>query len=160
MVWNRRRFIKDPAMGKRQTRPSPESEWVIRDGPERRILDHEFWNAAKARQAAIKVRRGNDGREDETHFRGPPPQLPVLRDALRVLRRRKCRPPNRTHRTGRLSAGGWARRPSSVEQAGALWDVARCQRVLCHAFYIGLSRTETWNQHWDRLRQQKNRRAI
>lgn len=69
MVWNRQRFIKDPDTGKRQARPNPESEWVVQDVPELRILDDELWNAAKARQTAIKIRRGDDGREAENHFR-------------------------------------------------------------------------------------------
>lgn len=42
---------------------------MIQDVPELRILDDELWNAAKARQAAIKIRRGDDGREAESHFR-------------------------------------------------------------------------------------------
>ena len=69
MVWNRQRFIKDPDTGKRQARPNPESEWVVQDVPELRILDDELWTAAKARQTAIKIRRGDDGREAENHFR-------------------------------------------------------------------------------------------
>jgi hypothetical protein len=67
-----------------------------------------------------------------------PPQSEL--DQMRV------RPHGRT--TERLS-GGRTRWPSSIEQAGALWDVARRQRVLCHAFYIGLGRVEAWNEHWD-----------
>lgn len=69
LVWNRQRFIKDPDTGKRQARPNPESEWIIQEVPELRILDDDLWSAAKARQAAIKIRRGDDGREAENHFR-------------------------------------------------------------------------------------------
>ncbi|ASV84823.1 recombinase zinc beta ribbon domain protein [Ochrobactrum quorumnocens] len=67
LVWNRQRFIKDPDTGKRQARPNPESEWIIQDVPELRILDDEHWNAVKARQAAIKTTR-TDG-SAENHFR-------------------------------------------------------------------------------------------
>lgn len=50
LVWNRQRYIKDPATGKRVTRMNPEHEWVIQDVPELAILDIHFWDAAKARQ--------------------------------------------------------------------------------------------------------------
>lgn len=68
LVWNRQRFIKDPDTGKRQARPNPESEWIIQEVPELRILDEDLWNAAKSRQAAIKHTRG-DGGAVENHFR-------------------------------------------------------------------------------------------
>jgi site-specific DNA recombinase len=69
MFWNRQRFIKDPDTGKRQARPNPESEWIVREVPELRILDDDLWNAAKARQEAIKTKRSDDGDEAENHFR-------------------------------------------------------------------------------------------
>jgi hypothetical protein len=69
MVWNRQRFIKDPDTGKRLARPNPESEWIVREVPDLRILDEHLWNAAKARQAAIKIKRRDDGREGDNHFR-------------------------------------------------------------------------------------------
>ena len=69
LVWNRQRFIKDPDTGKRQARPNPESEWIVQEVPELRILEDDLWNAAKARQAAIKLKRADDGRQTENHFR-------------------------------------------------------------------------------------------
>ena len=69
MVWNRQRFIKDPDTGKRQARPNPAPEWIMQEVPELRILDEDLWNAVKARQAAIKIKRGDDGREGDNHFR-------------------------------------------------------------------------------------------
>ncbi|HWJ72993.1 MAG TPA: recombinase family protein [Kaistia sp.] len=68
LIWNRQRFIKDPDTGKRQARPNPESEWIVQDVPELRILDDALWQAAKARQKTLKHRRGDDG-EAENHFR-------------------------------------------------------------------------------------------
>ena len=53
LVWNRQRFIKDPATGKRVTRLNPEEEWVRTDVPELRIIDVGLWEAAKARQKAL-----------------------------------------------------------------------------------------------------------
>jgi site-specific DNA recombinase len=61
LVWNRQRFIKDPDSGKRQARPNPESEWIVQDVPELRIVDDELWQAAKSRQKAIKHNRNNEG---------------------------------------------------------------------------------------------------
>jgi site-specific DNA recombinase len=68
IVWNRQRFIKDPDSGKRQARPNPETEWIIQDVPELRIVDDELWQAAKARQKAIKQNREGDN-TGENHLR-------------------------------------------------------------------------------------------
>ena len=53
MVWNRQRFIKDPTTGRRVGRPRPESEWIIHDVPELRIIDQELWEKVKLRQRRI-----------------------------------------------------------------------------------------------------------
>lgn len=62
IVWNRQRFIKDPDTGKRHARPTPESEWVIQEAPELRILNDDLWDAVKARVAfqssSSTIRRG------------------------------------------------------------------------------------------------------
>ncbi|WP_262975150.1 recombinase family protein [Roseovarius litoreus] len=54
MVWNRLRYIKDPSTGKRVSRQNPESEWVITEVPELRIVDDELWAAVKKRQGEIE----------------------------------------------------------------------------------------------------------
>jgi len=54
LIWNRQRFVKDPATGKRQARPNPPEEWVIEDVPALRIIDQALWDAAKARQHATR----------------------------------------------------------------------------------------------------------
>ncbi|UHD47706.1 recombinase family protein [Aureimonas altamirensis] len=64
IVWNRQRFVKDPDSGKRQARPNPESEWVIQDVPELRLLDDELWEAVKARQARNTIERDGNGKAD------------------------------------------------------------------------------------------------
>ncbi|MFM9939772.1 MAG: recombinase family protein [Hyphomicrobiaceae bacterium] len=51
IVYNRQRFIKDPATGKRVARPNPESVWLRQDVPELRIIDEESWNAVQSRRA-------------------------------------------------------------------------------------------------------------
>lgn len=69
IVWNRQRFIKDPETGKRQARPNPAAEWIIQEVTELRIVDDGLWKAAKARQAAIKTKREDDGTEVQNSFR-------------------------------------------------------------------------------------------
>ncbi len=63
IVWNRQRFLKDPDTGKRQARPNPESEWIVQEVPELRILSDELWHAAKVRQAENTIVR-DDGSVD------------------------------------------------------------------------------------------------
>lgn len=53
LVWNRQRYVKDPRTGKRVSRVNPQSEWIITDVPELRILDDALWQAVKARQEVI-----------------------------------------------------------------------------------------------------------
>lgn len=55
LVWNRLRYIKDPATGKRVSRLNPSSEWIVQDVPELRIIDQELWDRVKARQAAVAL---------------------------------------------------------------------------------------------------------
>jgi site-specific DNA recombinase len=56
-VWNRLRFIKDPQTGRRISRLNPESEWIIGDVPELRIIDQDLWGQVKARQGALQGNR-------------------------------------------------------------------------------------------------------
>ena len=50
LVWNRQRFMKDPDTGKRVARLNPESEWIVKDVPELRIVDDALWQSVKDRQ--------------------------------------------------------------------------------------------------------------
>ena len=69
LVWNRQRFIKDPDTGKRQARPNPDSEWVIQEVPELRIVDQDLWDAVKARQASVSASRDTRDTSSPDHFR-------------------------------------------------------------------------------------------
>ena len=64
IVWNRQRFVKDPDTGRRQARRNPESEWVIQEAPELRIIDDELWQAVKARQGENRIDRSASGHAD------------------------------------------------------------------------------------------------
>ena len=67
LVWNRLRYLKDPDTGKRVSRLNPESEWVIQEVPELRIIDQDLWDAVKARQVETtfsQPERGNEALND------------------------------------------------------------------------------------------------
>ncbi len=61
LIWNRQRFIKDPATGRRVPRFNPESEWIRQSVPDLRIVPQPLWEAAKARQKELDKRSGNLG---------------------------------------------------------------------------------------------------
>jgi len=52
-VWNRQRFIKNPKTGKRVSRLNPESEWIVHEVPDLRIISDNLWHSVKARQQLI-----------------------------------------------------------------------------------------------------------
>ena len=52
IVYNRQRFVKDPATGRRVARENPESEWLRQAVPELRIVDDETWGRVQARRAS------------------------------------------------------------------------------------------------------------
>ncbi|MFC5422179.1 recombinase family protein [Bosea eneae] len=53
LIWNRLRYVKDPSTGKRVSRLNPETDWIVKDVPDLRIVDDELWQAARARQDEI-----------------------------------------------------------------------------------------------------------
>ncbi|MGV1943755.1 recombinase family protein [Agrobacterium sp. 22-211-1] len=59
LIWNRQRYIKDPSTGKRVSRLNPQSEWIITEVPELRIVDDVLWQAVRARQELIASRSAN-----------------------------------------------------------------------------------------------------
>ena len=59
LIWNRLRYIKDPSSGKRVSRLNPESEWIIKDVPELRIVDDELWHSVRVRQGEIAEKFAN-----------------------------------------------------------------------------------------------------
>lgn len=51
IVYNRQRFVKDPITGKRQARPNPRTDWLVKEIPELQIVETDIWLAAQARRA-------------------------------------------------------------------------------------------------------------
>ena len=60
LVWNRLRYIKDPATGKRVSRLNPEAEWISQDVPDLRIIDQDLWDRVKTRQKTIVIDHSDD----------------------------------------------------------------------------------------------------
>jgi site-specific DNA recombinase len=54
IVFNRQRFIKDPATGKRQARENPRDQWLQQDVPELRIIADDVFEAAQALRFSSK----------------------------------------------------------------------------------------------------------
>lgn len=81
LVWNRQRFVKDPATGKRVSRPNPESQWIRIEVPHLKIVDDELWQAARARQQQISALFGpnpantREGRAKRLHLANRPVSL-------------------------------------------------------------------------------------
>jgi DNA invertase Pin-like site-specific DNA recombinase len=81
LVWNRQRFVKDPATGKRVSRPNPESQWVRTEVPHLKVVDDELWQAARERQKQISAIFGpnpattREGRARRLHLANRPVSL-------------------------------------------------------------------------------------
>ncbi|WP_320203053.1 recombinase family protein [Agrobacterium rosae] len=58
LVWNRLRYLKDPDTGKRVSRPNPETDWVVNDVPDLRIVDQNLWDAVRKRQEQLALEPG------------------------------------------------------------------------------------------------------
>jgi site-specific DNA recombinase len=59
ITYNRQRFVKDPETGKRTARPNPEREWVTREVPGLRIIEHDPWERAQSIKQRYSSRWGN-----------------------------------------------------------------------------------------------------
>ena len=49
IVWNRSRFVKQPGTNKRLRRERPQSEWLVTEQPDLRIVDAALWERVQAR---------------------------------------------------------------------------------------------------------------
>ena len=52
LVWNRRRWLKNPATGRRVARQNGEQARIVENVPELRIIEPELWDRVQARLAA------------------------------------------------------------------------------------------------------------
>ena len=58
LVWNRLRYVKDPATGKRVSRPNPADAWIVKDVPDLRIVAGRSGTQVKSRQERAALPRG------------------------------------------------------------------------------------------------------
>jgi hypothetical protein len=65
IVWNRQRYMKDPATGKRRSRPNPEKDWVTTQVPDLRVVPQDLWEAVKARQGGMARQTRPDAKRTE-----------------------------------------------------------------------------------------------
>jgi site-specific DNA recombinase len=54
LVWNRLRYIKDPATGRRISRLNASDRWIVQEVPELRLIPQDIWDAVKERQQSLK----------------------------------------------------------------------------------------------------------
>ena len=73
-IWNRLTYVKDPETGKRISRLNRQTDWVMTDVPELRIIDQGLWDAVRDRQGAMGVKDTStpvwDRRRPKTLFSG------------------------------------------------------------------------------------------
>jgi site-specific DNA recombinase len=60
LVWNRMRYVKDPATGRRVSRMNPRGQWVTEDVPDLRIVGQDLWERVQTRLAGIRERSGGN----------------------------------------------------------------------------------------------------
>ncbi len=75
IVWNRSRFVKHPGTNKRLRRDRPESEWLIREQPELRIIDEALWDRVRTRLAFVAQKFGYGPRKGLYHRAASSPHL-------------------------------------------------------------------------------------
>ena len=71
IVWNTRRKIRVPGTNKRVFRPRPESEWIVQDAPQLRIVSEEVFAGAARRFERVKRIYGRTGQEGNGLIAGP-----------------------------------------------------------------------------------------
>ena len=77
-IWNRSKWVKDPDTGRRRRIERPQSEWVINDMPELRIIDEDLARRVEARleetrhqsRARKRAGKGTGGRRPKYLFSG------------------------------------------------------------------------------------------
>ncbi len=57
-IWNRSMWIKNPDTGRRTRIARPETEWMIKEMPELRIVPQELWEAVQTRLRDIRSKSG------------------------------------------------------------------------------------------------------
>ena len=53
LVWNKQRYVKDPASGRRRARVNPPDRWITVEAPDLKIVGAKLWAKVETRLAAI-----------------------------------------------------------------------------------------------------------
>jgi site-specific DNA recombinase len=65
IVWNKVRMIKDPATGKRISRPNPPDQYRLAEAPHLRIVNDDLWQKAQARKQVVSNRDPSKPRQNK-----------------------------------------------------------------------------------------------
>src|SRR5207247_8427029 len=55
-IWNRSRWVRVPGTSRRRRVARPESEWIVQDRPDLRIIDDGLWREVQTRRARIRAK--------------------------------------------------------------------------------------------------------
>src|SRR5574341_1736769 len=55
LVWNRSKWVREPGSRRRRRVARPESEWVVLNRPDLRIIDDELWRQVEDRRARVRA---------------------------------------------------------------------------------------------------------
>jgi site-specific DNA recombinase len=86
-VWNKRKWMKDPASGKRRCVSRPEAEWVRTERPDLAIVSPDLWGRVQARHAG-NARPSNRKRESTGYALSGLLRCGVCGGAMSVVSRR------------------------------------------------------------------------
>ena len=89
LIWNRRRWTKDPTTGKRRSIERPEAEWVRVERPDLAIIDKETWDRVQARHAATAQDHGARKRSSSPHMLSGMLRCGVCGAALSIVSQRE-----------------------------------------------------------------------
>src|SRR3546814_13795163 len=67
LVWNLLRYIKDPDTGRRVSRLNPQSEGIVQEVQELRVVAEALWDCAKQRQTNLAKRYGASIKDVRAH---------------------------------------------------------------------------------------------
>ena len=123
-IWNRTESRRDPKTGRRRRFEKPESEWIVREDEDLRIIPAELWNTVRERRKQMhrtwpggKGKRGFSGDQGSRQKHFPTHLLAAAwsavgaaarspKSAARAAAITDASPPPRAHARTRRSCGG------------------------------------------------------
>lgn len=123
LVWNRLRYSKHPATGRRVSRANPRESWIVRDVPHLRILDDQLWARVQARL--------NDIRTSETVSKARSTKFWTRRRPQHLL-------------TGKMICGVCGGAAAPVGKDYIACSAARRQGTCTNRASVRRSKMETW----------------